>query len=97
MTVDERPDSLGSFKAFAIAEGILLIVLGLLALVFPVLASVWTVAVVGVLFLIGGIVGGGIGYVASRDDGRSWAVPLGALLGSQMGCNTGAGRGPLPW
>ena len=57
MTVDERPDSLGSFKAFAIAEGILLIVLGLLALVFPVLASVWTVAVVGVLFLIGGIVG----------------------------------------
>ena len=53
MTVDERPDSLGSFKAFAIAEGILLIVLGLLALVFPVLASVWTVAVVGVLFLIG--------------------------------------------
>lgn len=57
MTVDERPDSLGSFKAFAIAEGILLLVLGILALVFPVLASVWTVAVVGVLFLIGGIVG----------------------------------------
>lgn len=47
--------------------------------------------------LIGGIVGGGLGYAASRDDGRSWAVPLGALLGSQVGCNTGAGRGPLPW
>ena len=57
MTVDERPDSLGSFKAFAIAVGVLLIVLGILALVFPVLASVWTVAVVGVLFLIGGLVG----------------------------------------
>ena len=57
MTVDERPDSLGTFKAFSIAEGILLIVLGILALLFPVLASVWTVAVVGVLFLVGGIVG----------------------------------------
>ena len=57
MTVDERPDSLGSFKAFAVAEGILLIVLGILALVFPVLASFWTVGVIAVLFLIGGIVG----------------------------------------
>jgi hypothetical protein len=47
--------------------------------------------------LVGGVVGGGIGYAASRDDGRAWAVPLGALLGSQMGCNTGVGRGPLPW
>ena len=47
--------------------------------------------------LLGGIVGGGVGYVASRSDGRSWAVPLGALLGSQMGCSTAAGRGPVPW
>jgi hypothetical protein len=47
--------------------------------------------------LIGGVVGGGLGYVASRQDGRAWAVPLGALLGSQMGCNAGLGRGPLPW
>lgn len=47
--------------------------------------------------LVGGVVGGGIGYAASRQDGRAWAVPLGALLGSQMGCNTGLGRGPLPW
>ncbi|MFO0039018.1 MAG: hypothetical protein ACK522_08740 [Synechococcaceae cyanobacterium] len=47
--------------------------------------------------LVGGIVGGGIGYGASRQDGRSWAVPLGALLGQQMGCSIGAGRGPRPW
>ena len=47
--------------------------------------------------LIGGIVGGGLGYVASRENGRSWAVPLGALLGSQVGCSAGSGRGPLPW
>jgi hypothetical protein len=47
--------------------------------------------------LVGGVVGGGIGYAASRDNGRTWAVPLGALLGTQMGCNAGQGRAPLPW
>ncbi|EAQ74008.1 MULTISPECIES: glycine zipper 2TM domain-containing protein [unclassified Synechococcus] len=47
--------------------------------------------------LVGGVIGGGLGYAASRDDGRTWAVPLGALLGSQVGCNAGQGRGPLPW
>lgn len=47
--------------------------------------------------LVGGLVGGGLGYGASRQDGRSWAVPLGALLGQQMGCSIGAGRGPRPW
>jgi hypothetical protein len=47
--------------------------------------------------LVGGLVGGGVGYASSRKDGRSWAIPLGALLGSQMGCNVGAGRGPVPW
>ncbi len=47
--------------------------------------------------LVGGIMGGGLGYAASRQDGRSWAVPLGALLGQQMGCSVGAGRSLLPW
>ncbi|MCT0232078.1 MULTISPECIES: hypothetical protein [Synechococcales] len=47
--------------------------------------------------LVGGVLGGGIGYAASRQDGRTWAVPLGALLGSQVGCNAGQGRDPLPW
>jgi hypothetical protein len=47
--------------------------------------------------LVGGLMGGGLGYAASRQDGRSWAVPLGALLGQQMGCSVGAGRTPLPW
>lgn len=47
--------------------------------------------------LVGGLIGGGVGYATSRNDGRSWAVPLGALLGSQMGCNVGHGRGPVPW
>lgn len=47
--------------------------------------------------LVGGIVGGGLGYAMSRQDGRAWAVPLGALLGQQMGCSVGAQRAPLPW
>ena len=47
--------------------------------------------------LVGGILGGGVGYAASRQDGRTWAVPLGALLGQQVGCSVGAGRPPLPW
>jgi hypothetical protein len=47
--------------------------------------------------LVGGIVGGGLGYAMSRQDGRTWAVPLGALLGQQMGCNVGIQRAPLPW
>ena len=57
MRSEDRPDSVGSFKAFSIAEGILLIVLGILALIFPVVASFWTTGVVAVLFLIGGVVG----------------------------------------
>ncbi len=47
--------------------------------------------------LVGGIIGGGVGYAASRQDGRTWAVPLGALLGQQVGCSIGAQRAPLPW
>ena len=45
--------------------------------------------------LLGGLAGGGIGYAASRQDGRSWAIPLGALLGSQFGCPLAKGQGPL--
>lgn len=47
--------------------------------------------------LIGGLGGGAVAYAMSRDGGRTWAIPLGALLGSQVGCNAAAGRGPLPW
>ena len=30
--------------------------------------------------LIGGLGGGAVAYAMSRDDGRAWAIPLGALL-----------------
>lgn len=47
--------------------------------------------------LIGGLGGGAVAYTMSRGNGRAWAIPLGALLGSQVGCSVAAGRGPFPW
>jgi uncharacterized membrane protein HdeD (DUF308 family) len=70
MTADDRPDSLRTFKAFAVAEGILLIILGVLALVFPVLASVWVTGVIAVVFLVGGVVGWISNLARSKRMGR---------------------------
>jgi uncharacterized membrane protein HdeD (DUF308 family) len=44
-------------RAFTLFEGVLMLVLGVLALVFPIMASVWVTTVVAVAFLVGGIVG----------------------------------------
>ena len=44
-------------RAFAIAEGVLMLVLGILALVFPVIASAWVTVIVAIAFLVGGIAG----------------------------------------
>jgi uncharacterized membrane protein HdeD (DUF308 family) len=46
-----------SLRAFTLAEGVMLLVLGVLALVFPVLASQWVTAMVAIAFLVGGLVG----------------------------------------
>ena len=46
-----------SLRSFTIAEGILLLVLGILALVFPVIASAWVTVIVAIAFLVGGVVG----------------------------------------
>ena len=47
----------GTLRAFTLFEGVLMLVLGVLALVFPIMASVWVATVVAVAFLVGGIVG----------------------------------------
>lgn len=83
MSSEDRPDSVGSFKAFSIAEGILLIVLGILALIFPVVASFWTTGVVAVLFLIGGVVGWISNLARSGRMGRwicFWRLVVSTLL-----------------
>lgn len=46
-----------ALRTFTLAEGVVMLVLGSLALVFPVLASLWVTAVVAIGFLVGGIVG----------------------------------------
>ncbi|MFN5220802.1 MAG: DUF308 domain-containing protein [Cyanobacteriota bacterium] len=46
-----------TLRSFTLAEGIVMLVLGLLALLFPLVASTWVTAVVAISFLVGGIVG----------------------------------------
>jgi uncharacterized membrane protein HdeD (DUF308 family) len=46
-----------ALHGLTLAEGIVLIVLGLLALIFPLVASIWVTAVVAIAFLVGGLVG----------------------------------------
>ena len=41
--------------------------------------------------IAGGILGGGLGAALSRDDGRWWAIPLGAVVGSSIGCDIDGG------
>ena len=41
--------------------------------------------------IIGGILGGGTGAVLSQGEGRWWAVPLGVVTGSMVGCQVDGG------
>ena len=41
--------------------------------------------------IAGGLVGGGIGAAISRGEGRCCAIPLGAVLGSRIGCEIEGG------
>lgn len=41
--------------------------------------------------ILGGILGGGAGAIASRGDGRLWAIPLGVVGGALVGCQVDGG------
>ena len=41
--------------------------------------------------IAGGLLGGGIAAAISRGDGRWWAIPLGAVVGSRIGCEIEGG------
>ncbi|MFM7268476.1 MAG: HdeD family acid-resistance protein [Cyanobium sp.] len=46
-----------ALRTFTLGEGVVMLVLGFLALIFPAIASLWITAVVAIGFLVGGIVG----------------------------------------
>ena len=39
----------------------------------------------------GAVLGGGLGAAISRGEGRWWAIPLGAVIGSKIGCDSAGG------
>ena len=39
----------------------------------------------------GAILGGGLGAAMSKGDGRWWAIPIGAVVGSKIGCDAAGG------
>tara|TARA_R100000655_G_scaffold59251_1_gene97697 strand:- start:1580 stop:1978 length:399 start_codon:yes stop_codon:yes gene_type:complete len=41
--------------------------------------------------IAGALLGGGAGAAMSQGDGRWWAIPLGAVLGSRIGCEIDGG------
>ena len=41
--------------------------------------------------IAGGILGGAAGAALSRDEGRWWAIPLGGVTGSAIGCDIDGG------
>ena len=41
--------------------------------------------------IAGGVLGGAAGAAMSRDDGRWWAIPLGIVVGSAIGCDVDGG------
>lgn len=72
-----------SLRAFTLFEGVLLLVLGLLALLAPVVASLWTTAVVALAFLVGGIVGWISNLLRRRALGRGltfWRLVVSTLF-----------------
>ena len=70
MASPSRSVAAASLKAFTLFEGVLMLVLGILALVFPVRSSGVITAVVAVAFLVGGVVGWVSNLMRARQLGR---------------------------
>jgi uncharacterized membrane protein HdeD (DUF308 family) len=55
--LDRRAEEEGRLRGLTQAEGIIMIVLGILALSFPMVASAWVTVMVAIAFLVGGVLG----------------------------------------
>jgi uncharacterized membrane protein HdeD (DUF308 family) len=64
---DRRALELAGLRSLTQTEGVLLIILGVLALSFPVIASAWVTVMLALAFLIGGI----LGWIDSLRRARS--------------------------
>lgn len=94
-----------SLRAFTLSEGVLMLVLGALALVFPVLASRWVTAVVAIAFLVGGLIGWitnlmrtpvlGRGLVLARLVVSTLFLVLGVWMIQQLGAGPLAASQPV--
>ena len=91
-----------ALRAFTLFEGILMLVLGLLALSFPVRTSAVIAVVVAVAFLVGGIVGWVNNLMRSRLLGRwltFWRLVVSTVFvvaGFTMILQLGGGQALLP-
>lgn len=94
-----------SLRALTLFEGVLMLVLGSLALLFPIVASTWVTAMVAVAFLVGGIVGWINGLMRARLSSRwpmFWRLVVATLFlvagGSmvqQLGASSGGAAAPV--
>jgi uncharacterized membrane protein HdeD (DUF308 family) len=65
-------------------EGIILVILGLIAIIVPPLATLWATFVIGWLFLISGVAGLFMTFMARGAPGFWWSL-LSAILGIAAG------------
>jgi uncharacterized membrane protein HdeD (DUF308 family) len=67
-------DAMREHWGWFLAEGIILVLLGLLAIVIPPLATLWVTIVIGWLFLISGVVGLVTTFRAKGAPGFWWSL-----------------------
>ncbi len=72
-----------ALRAFTLGEGVLMLVLGLLAMIFPLAASLWVTVMVALIFLVAGLLGWINNLMRARLLGRwlaFWRLVVSTLL-----------------